>query len=313
MDEKFWYKVTLETTNKEGDLIELASNLLFELGSIGVEVNYAQGYLDQQENLFGEIFDEKLLKELDRDTEIIGYFNDLVELSDLEFALKKIFNQIPFKLTQNKQENENWQKNWMQYYQPQPISRYLTIVPVWEKDYQPQPQEKIIFLDPGVAFGTGNHPTTQLGAQALEIVMRGGETVLDVGTGSGILSFIAKSLGAYKVYGYDLDPQAVDSAIENLSYQEDQANIEFSMNNLLNGVEIEADIIVGNILPHIIVEMLDDASKLLKPSGWLILGGILESKSKGLEKELQTRGWKLSQKTLMGEWVSLILQKQEQV
>lgn len=312
MEEKFWYKVILETTNKEGELIELASNLFFELGSIGVEVNYAQGYLENEENLFGEIFDEKLLKKLDRNTEIIAYFNEPMELSELEFSIKKLFNQAPFKLTQNKQLNENWQKNWMQHYQPQPISRYLTIVPIWQKHYQAQPQEQIVFLDPGVAFGTGNHPTTQLGAQSLEIVMRGGETVLDVGTGSGILSFIAKALGAKEIYGYDLDPQAVDSAKENLAYQTDKTGIHFAENNLLVDVTVEADIIVANILPHIIIEMLDDADRLLKANGWLILGGILVSKSKGLEKELQTRGWNLYQKTVMGEWVSLILEKQEQ-
>ena len=75
MEEKNWYKVILETTNKEGELIELVSNLFFELGSIGVEVNYAQGYLESDENLFGEILDEEILKVLDRDTEIISYFN----------------------------------------------------------------------------------------------------------------------------------------------------------------------------------------------------------------------------------------------
>ncbi|OFK62443.1 hypothetical protein HMPREF2811_10305 [Globicatella sp. HMSC072A10] len=312
MEEKNWYKVILETTNKESELIELVSNLFFELGSIGVEVNYAQGYLENDENLFGEIFDEEMLKVLDRDTEIIAYFNEPMELSELEFSVKKLFNQIPFKLTQNKQLNENWQKNWMQHYHPQPISRYLTIVPVWQEDYQAQPKEQIVYLDPGVAFGTGNHPTTQLGAQALEIVMRGGETILDVGTGSGILTFIAKALGAQTVYGYDLDPQAVASANENLNYQPDKEGIQFAVNNLLVGVDTKADIIIANILPHIIIEMLDDAERLLKEKGWLILGGILISKSQDLEKELRRRGWKLYQKTVMGEWVSLILKKQEQ-
>lgn len=312
MEEKNWYKVILETTNKESELIELVSNLFFELGSIGVEVNYAQGYLENDENLFGEIFDEEMLKVLDRDTEIIAYFNEPMELSELEFSVKKLFNQTPFKLTQNKQLNENWQKNWMQHYHPQPISRYLTIVPVWQEDYQAQPQEQIVYLDPGVAFGTGNHPTTQLGAQALEIVMRGGETILDVGTGSGILTFIAKALGAQTVYGYDLDPQAVASANENLNYQPDKEGIQFAVNNLLVGVDTKADIIIANILPHIIIEMLDDAERLLKEKGWLILGGILISKSQDLEKDLRTRGWKLYQKTVMGEWVSLILKKQEQ-
>ncbi|MBK0347938.1 50S ribosomal protein L11 methyltransferase [Aerococcaceae bacterium zg-ZJ1578] len=311
MEQQLWNKVVLTVNTTEASLIDLASNLFFELGSIGVEVNYAPGYLDNHPNLFGEIRDELIQSQLNHDTEIIAFFEDEVDLADIKAELAMIFGELPFQLEQGQQEDEQWQTNWMAHYQPQTISRFLTIVPEWYENYQARADERVVYLDPGVAFGTGNHPTTKLGAQALEMVLRGGETVLDVGTGSGILAFVAKQLGAEHIYGYDLDPQAIDSAKQNLLLQPEQSNIEFSVNDLLVGITHQADVIVANILPHILVNLFDDAAKLLKPNGWLILGGILEEKSSELESELAKRGWQLEQKTIMHEWVSLLLKKSE--
>ncbi|MBF6977663.1 50S ribosomal protein L11 methyltransferase [Aerococcaceae bacterium zg-BR22] len=311
MELKLWNKVVLTVDTLETYLIDLASHFFFEIGSIGVEVDYAQGYLENHPNLFGELPEELPISRLEHDTEIIAFFEEAVDLAFMEAELSNIFGDLPFELELTQQADEQWQTNWMAHYQPQAISRFLTIVPQWYDNYPARSDERVVYLDPGVAFGTGNHPTTQLGAQALEMVLRGGETVLDVGTGSGILAFVAKKLDAQHIYGYDLDPQAIDSANQNLLLQPDQTNIEFAVNDLLVGVTHQADVIVANILPHILVNMLDDAKMLLKPGGWLILGGILEEKSQELESALADRGWQLKQKTVMHEWVSLMVQVAE--
>lgn len=306
---KTWTKFIVTINTVESDVIDLISNSLFELGSIGVEVDYAHGYLENHPNLFGEILEEIPKERLEHDTEIIAYFEEDFSIEIIDAQISHLLKNYKFSINKETQEDEQWQTNWMKHYQPQHISRYLSIVPVWVDDYQAQQNESVIYLDPGVAFGTGNHPTTQLGAQALELVLRGGETVLDVGTGSGVLAFVAKQLGAKKIYGYDLDPQAIESAKLNLTYQKDQSDIEFEINNLLVDIDHRADVIVANILPHILIHLFDDAAKLLNPGGSLILGGIMLEKSEELEKELALRDWELVQKTIRYGWVSLILKK----
>lgn len=310
MSEQIWYKVVVELKQIDLALIEQITDLLFEWQSIGTQVEYADGFLENSEAHFGEIYDDTVNSDVNV-TSVIAYFEQEQDLDALQVAIIAHTQFCEFQLLQSIQQDYDWQKEWMVHYQPEAITRFLTVVPIWQQDYQRKAHESVIFLDPGVAFGTGNHPTTQLGAQALEIAMRGGETVLDVGTGSGILAFVAKVFGASQVYGYDLDPQAVESAKLNLTYQEAQDNIAFSVNNLLVDVDVKADIIVANILPHIIVEMLDDAKRCLNEHGWLILGGILQTKSAELEAELKRRNWRLVQKMALGEWCSLMLQCEE--
>lgn len=314
-----WVKVVVTLDTLEATTIDLLSHLLFEQGAIGVEVDYAQGYLENHPNLFGELATPLPKEILEHQTEIIAYFEEEQDEKTLYNVLRPFCVDIPMGLVQTIIPNENWQDNWKVHYCPQRVSRYLTVVPVWEK-YEADEEERCIYLDPGLAFGTGNHPTTQLGVQALEMYMRGGEHVLDVGTGSGVLAFASALYGAKKVWGYDLDPQAVDSARQNLQHQFEkqgrflnkfeQCQIEFSVNDLLKGVTHQVDIIVANILPHILVDMLDDAQNLLKEEGYLILGGILTEKATELEDALHQYRWKIIQKIQLNGWVGYVTQKQ---
>ncbi|MGX7091446.1 50S ribosomal protein L11 methyltransferase [Hutsoniella sourekii] len=316
-----YYQLIVTIDSKEAIVIEGISQVLFDLGALGTQVNYAQGYLENHPNLFGEI-PEKLPQEiLDHATEIVGYFQEdpsaLIETCCQE--LSPWVQGKDYQVTSQSFANQDWQRNWMDYYQPQVISRFLSVVPIWKKDdYKRRPGEQLIFLDPGVSFGTGSHPTTQLSAQALELVMSGGELVLDVGTGSGILSFIAASLGAREVHGYDLDPQAIESAKDNLRYQSandniqaliDQAKIDFQVNDLLEGQDYQADIIVANIVPNILVNLFEDAYKKLVAGGYLIIGGILEEKAEDLLLELEKYPFDLYQIHQYQNWVGIILQK----
>ncbi|WP_124058822.1 50S ribosomal protein L11 methyltransferase [Vaginisenegalia massiliensis] len=307
-----WQKVLVTTTTIDPNEIDLMSQQLFSHGAIGLEVDYAQGYLENNPNLFGEIADPLPKERLEHDTEIIAYYETPIELDQLKEELQVLVPQVHFSLTHENVEDENWQQSWMVNYKPEAISRFITIVPVWE-DYRNRPDEKVVKIDPGLAFGTGNHPTTQLGVQALETTMRGHEHVLDVGTGSGILSFVAGALGADFVAGYDLDPQAVDSALQNLAYQDQngQTQYEFAVNDLLKGVDHKADIIVANILPHILVGLFDDAKRLLNHQGFLILGGILKEKGSFIEDCLQEYGWEVIQKNERKGWLGYIAQIKE--
>ncbi len=314
-----WHKLIISFESVQPDLIDYVNFLLFETGALGTEIKYAQDYLENNPNLFGEIPMELPKEYLEHAMEVWGYFeaqDDTVK-DQIEENLSH-FKDENFHIYWEAIANENWQQNWMKYYQQERISRHLVIVPAWE-DYQTNDSELAIYLDPGVAFGTGNHPTTQLGGQALSIYMRGDERVLDVGTGSGVLSFIAAALGAKEVAGYDLDPQAVESAKKNLTLQKlpniqqliEQNAIQFEVNDLMNGLTGPFDIIVANILPHILVDMLTDAHRELTDPGYLILGGILEDKGPEIEAALKNHQFKVIQKNQLGEWLGYIAQKEE--
>ncbi|MGO4927699.1 50S ribosomal protein L11 methyltransferase [Fundicoccus sp. Sow4_F4] len=316
MTNKSWQKLTVTVASLDTQLIDWLSYLLLEIEAEGTEVNYAFGYLENHPDLFGEIPQEIPEELLNRDTEVVGYFSQerMIDLEAFELAVKEAVQSVLYRIKLSEIENENWQQNWMQHYEVQDVSRFVKIVPMWQ-EYEGLADERVIRLDPGLAFGTGNHPTTQLGVQGLEMFMRSGDRVLDVGTGSGILAFVALAFGASMVKGYDLDPQAIESAVQNMAYQKtaDLSPLSFSVNDLLVGVKDEADVIVANILPHILVNMLDDAKVLLTDEGYLILGGILEEQGEKLEKVLKEKGWMIIQKTWLKGWLGYVTQKEREV
>lgn len=314
-----WTKVIVATSSLEPIVLDQISDILFELGAQGTQVNYAQGYLENRPNLFGEVAEPLSQAYLEHPTEITGYFPEQPDIAQIEAVFTQMLPEIAVSIRAETVPNENWQANWMEYYEPEAISRYLTIVPVWQ-GYQARSEERLVRLDPGIAFGTGNHPTTQLSAQALEIVMRGGERVLDVGTGSGILSFVAGIFGAAQVVGFDLDPQAIEAANKNLALQSDEVlqemiaaeKISFTVNDLLQGVDTPADVIVANIVPNILIHLFEDAGKLLPKDGYLIIGGILIEKEAFILEALQAHPFEVVQRHYLGEWVGIILRKVEE-
>lgn len=313
-----WQRVILTLTLADNLRIEVMSEILREHGALGVEIEYAGDYLKNEANLFGDLPVELPPHLQDHPSQVIGYFDSTWQKGNLEAALASAVEVGQVQIIYEAVPDQDWHHQWKQYYQPQVLSRYLTVVPEWV-DYHPRPQEQVILMDPGLAFGTGNHDTTRLSAQALEMVMRSGERVLDVGTGTGILSFVAGILGAKTVWGLDLDPQAITAARENLTLQThpqlraliDRQQIHFQIHDLLQEWEQEADIIVANILPHILVKLFNDSERLLREGGYFILGGILVEKAQEIETAMAAYTFTLVQKTQTAKWVTFIYQKME--
>lgn len=312
-----WTELSIITTS---EAVEAVSNILMEHGASGVSIEDAKDFEKLKPGRYGdhgEIVDPADLTHITQGAVVSAYYpnNQHIDQQAAEIA-QKVRNLSKFNLNPGPAEvnitpvvNQDWQTAWEKYYHPVSISRFITIVPSWE-DYQPKSdQEKILRLDPGMAFGTGTHPTTRLSLQALEIVMQGGESILDVGTGSGVLSIAAKLMGAGKIRAFDVDDIAVRSAEKNIELNPEARDIQVSANDLLKGIHEQVDIVVANILAEIIVPLVPQAWQNLKPQGYFLTSGIIKDKFETVRDSMTQQGFQIIETLRMKDWYGIIAQK----
>lgn len=223
---------------------------------------------------------------------------------------------IPAATTRTVRE-EDWANAWKQYYKPMRIGRRVVLKPTWE-EYAPLPEDIVVELDPGMAFGTGLHPSTRLCIAALEELVRPGDAVLDVGTGSGVLSIVAAKLGATKVVATDIDPVAVQVAAENaqangLATGAAPARIEISLGSIPAGAAGRFQVVVANILAEVLANLLDGTygnvplAYPLAETGHLIMAGIIEEKAHLVIEAGQRHGLALVDRKQESDWVALVM------
>lgn len=306
------YKVHI---NKEAE--DIVVNLLISLGSNGVSIVDRTDFEILPEYGFDTLWELDENKFPKEGIIISGYFSvkdiqpdfDKVLHNSLEKFKKEKLNLDYYGVESTQIKDSDWANKWKEYYSSVQITRYLTIVPEW-LSYEPKEKnEQLIIMDPGLAFGTGTHPTTQLSIQALELVMRGGEKVIDVGTGSGVLTIASSLLGAETIHAYDLDDIAIQSAENNINLNKLDSEIVIQQNNLLENIEIKADLIVANILANIILKLIKDAKTALNQGGYFISSGIIKEKQKEVVLALEKEGFKIQQINQMKDWIAIIAQK----
>jgi ribosomal protein L11 methyltransferase len=311
-----WSEFAIQTTN---EAVEPVSNILHEAGASGVVIEDPLELVKERENVFGEIYHLNPDDYPDEGVVIKAYLPVNSFLGDTIDAIKEsINNLLLFDIDLGKNvvsisevNEEEWATAWKKYYNPVKISERFTIVPTWE-DYTPvSSDELIIELDPGMAFGTGTHPTTVMCIQALERTVQPGDLVVDVGTGSGVLSIAAALLDAKRIQSLDLDEVAVQSAIQNVEINNVQDKVSVSQGNLLDGVNEQADIVVANILAEVIMRFTDDVAKVVKPGGHFIASGIIQTKKQDVKDAIIASGFTIEETILMEDWVAIIAKRND--
>jgi ribosomal protein L11 methyltransferase len=206
-------------------------------------------------------------------------------------------------------EEEDYQNSWKKYLYPEKVSARFVVKPTW-REYEPEGDELIIELDPGRAFGTGSHPTTSLCLKLMEENIKEGETVIDVGTGSGILMVAAEKLGASKVVGTDIDELAVESAMENLELNGiSKERAQVYLGDLVSVVKEEKfDVVVANILADVLLILLKDIASVVKKGGLVIFSGIIEDKLSLMLEEIKKTDLEVKEIKADKEWRALLLQ-----
>ncbi|MGZ9818735.1 50S ribosomal protein L11 methyltransferase [Peribacillus simplex] len=311
-----WSEFAIQTTN---EAVEPVSNILHEAGASGVVIEDPLELVKERENVFGEIYHLNPDDYPNEGVVIKAYLPVNSFLGDTIDAIKESINTLLlFDIDLGKNvvsisevNEEEWATAWKKYYNPVKISERFTIVPTWE-DYTPvSSDELIIELDPGMAFGTGTHPTTVMCIQALERTVRPGDLVVDVGTGSGVLSIAAALLDAKRIQSLDLDEVAVQSAIQNVELNNVQDKVTVSQGNLLDGVNEQVDIVVANILAEVIMRFTDDVAKVVKPGGYFIASGIIQTKKQDVKDAIIASGFTVEETILMEDWVAIIAKRND--
>lgn len=309
-----WSEISIHTTS---EAVEPISNILHEAGASGVVIEDSFELEKQRESEFGEIYQLDPDDYPEEGVIIKAYFPVNSFLQETIDSIKESINNLiryeidigKNKISISEIHEEDWATAWKQYYHPVKVSEKFTIVPTWEEYTKSSSDELIIELDPGMAFGTGTHPTTVLCIMALEKAVKKNDVVIDVGTGSGVLSIAAGLLGARKVIALDLDEVAVKAAKENVVLNRLEHIIEVRQNHLLNGIDTEAQVIVANILADVIVQFTDDVARLLTNGGIFIASGIIEQKKEEVKKAITNSGMNVVDVLQMEDWVAIIAEK----
>jgi ribosomal protein L11 methyltransferase len=301
-----WLEVSL-TVN--GELAEAVADVLARFAYSGVMMEQGVKYTDDEDlgTPTGPIIVRAYLEMDDQIEETRKQVEEsLFYLGMIQPLPPPIYKQIA---------DQNWMEAWKQHYQPILIGQRLVIVPVWMDS--PDPNRVAIKIDPGMAFGTGTHPTTQLCLELMEALIRVNphppSRVIDVGCGSGILSIAAIKLGVESALAVDIDPGSIKNARENVDTNQvgNELILEVgSVQEILDGKFTfnKAPLVVANILAPVIIRLFDvGLADLIEENGVIILSGILQEQAQSVIEAGQAKGLRLNERKQIGDWVALTM------
>lgn len=302
-----WNEIIIHISAKD---VEVAGNIANMVVPYGI---YIEDYSDLENEVMEiahiDLIDEKLLNE-DRSKAYIHVYinpheNPFEAVSFIEQRLREQGIENSWEVCDCK--TEDWVNNWKQYFHPMPIGKKLLIRPTWEDEYDPQGRQ-VLHIEPGLAFGTGSHPTTKLCLETLEKYITADSTVLDIGCGSGILSIAALLLGAKSALGVDIDSLAVKTAQANARENGfDESRFKAVQGNLSDKVSGKFNVIVANIVADIIMEFNKSVGAFLADGGIYITGGIIESREDDVLASFAANGFEVKERFEEKGWLVFVV------
>lgn len=239
------------------------------------------------------------IAESDNAVEAVSYLKERMSACGIE-------NEISCEVV----DDNDWNENWKKYFKAFEIGQKLAVCPSWE-EYDNKENRTVISLDPGAAFGTGGHATTSLCLEILERTVTGETSLLDIGTGSGILAIAAGLLGAHSAVGVDIDLQSVKTAIENAKINGVCGKTEFKVGNLADEVEGKYDIVCANIVADVVIKLFENVADFMKEDSLLIVSGIIDMRADEVEKAAALHGFKIVEGLVREEWHAYVLKLEE--
>ena len=306
-----WIECIVHTTTAGSDWV---SDLLMELGATGTMIEDKADIPDPSKpHGIWEIIDPKLLEDMPEDVLVHAWFtpdasfaDTLRRLQDRLSAMRASQPQFGSLLADTRTVSEDaWAEVWKQYYKPFYAGNHLVVKPTWEP-FDPAPGDKIIEIDPGMAFGSGTHETTGMCISLLEETIRGGERIIDVGTGSGILAIAAALLGAGHVLAVDIDPDAVLVASENVAHNRVENVVTVLEGDLLKNVDATCEICVANIISDIIISFAAPLRDHIERGGLFICSGIVRERTEEVRQALLAAGYEILKTEHRGEWTAFL-------
>lgn len=316
-----WNQFRLKTTTEAEDIV---SSMLMDLGIQGVQIEDKVPLTEQdKEQMFVDI-----LPQIPADDGVAYLTFYLEEEEDPEAVLERIRRELEemrsyvdvgeCTIEESQTEDVDWVNNWKKYFHQFSIDDIL-VIPSWEQVEAKDSDKMVIHIDPGTAFGTGMHETTQLCIRQLRKYVKSGAQILDVGCGSGILGMLALKFGAAHLVGTDLDPCAIDATHENMKangIREDQ--YEVMIGNIIDDKEVQDkagyekyDIVAANILADVLVPLTPVILHQLKKGGIYITSGIIDDKEETVTEAVRAAGMEVLEVHHQGEWVSVTARKPE--
>lgn len=313
-----WLELHIDT-QRAG--IDRVSDLLTDCGVEGLIIDDEADFKDFLENnhQYWDYVDEALLDEKRGKCRVTFYvessdegLNRLAQVRVLLAALKKEHPEFaPLIMTVENVEDADWENNWKQFYKPMEIGERLLVVPEWEVA-KPSDRVKLI-LNPGLTFGTGSHATTRLCLTALERNVHGGEKVLDLGCGSGILSIAALLLGAREAFACDIDEKCVGVAYENAALNGiDKTKYTVRAGDVTSDARLqkefggEYDVVVANIVADVIIALAPQVRPFLKEGGLFLCSGIIDDRAAEVRGKLVKAGWEVLEENTGEGWYSYL-------
>ena len=314
-----WNKFRLKTTTEAEDIV---SSMLMDLGVQGIEIEDKIPMTQaEKEQMFVDILPETGIND---GIAYISFY--LEEDEDKESLLEAVKNELEDMrayvevgegtIEESQTEDVDWVNNWKKYFHQFYVDDIL-IVPSWEEIKEEDKDKMILHIDPGTAFGTGMHETTQLVIRQLKKFVKPGMEILDVGTGSGILGIVALKLGAGHVVGTDLDPCAVPAVSENKeANQIEEKSFDMMIGNIIDDKEVQEqvgyekyDIVTANILADVLIPLTPVIVNQMKKGAYYITSGILDVKEEVVVEAVKAAGLTVVEVTHQGEWVSVTARK----